>query len=140
MGLLTPQGPQEWHPAPEQVKRVCAEAVAACEEDAGESIVKLAFKFSASHEDIHTTLVGSTSLDMLEANIRWMNEPLDEELLAMVETALASVRNKMWVEKGSEENIALASGGFWAAGHSKDNQIKGISANLGASGLNPAAS
>ena len=130
MGLLTPQGPQEWHPAPEQVKRVCADAVAACEEGAGESIVKLAFQFTASNPDVHTTLVGSTSLDMLEANIQWTNQSLDEELLAMVENALAAVKNKIWVERGSEENIALAAGGFWAAGHSKQNQIVGLSANL----------
>ena len=31
MGLLTPQGPQDWHPAPAQVKQVCAQAVQVCE-------------------------------------------------------------------------------------------------------------
>jgi len=133
MGLLTPQGPQDWHPAPDQVKQVCADAVKQCEE-MGESIVKLSFQFSSSNPDVHTCLVGSTSLDMLETNIRWMNQPLDDDTLAVVEESLASVKNKMWVESGSEENIALASGGFWAAGRSGNNVIVGQSANLGRKG------
>ena len=35
------------------------------------------------------------------------------------------------VESGSEENIALATSGFWAEGHQKDKVIDGASKNLG---------
>ena len=34
----------------------------------------------------------------------------------VVQAALDPIRNKIWVETGSEENIALSAGGLWAAG------------------------
>lgn len=73
--------------------------------------MKLAFQFSSSNPrtprtrphacwyahhpgsgsgSVHTCLVGSTSLDMLDANVRWMNQPMDEDLLAMVPPILSS--------------------------------------------------
>ena len=41
MGLLTPGGPQDWHPAPAVVKEVCKRAVDVCQSQLGENIIKL---------------------------------------------------------------------------------------------------
>ena len=47
------------------------------------------------------------------------------------QAVLDPIRNKIWVEEGSEENIALAAGGLWASGHAQENKIRGVSKNLG---------
>ena len=133
MGLLSPYGPQDWHPAPKAIKKACADAVKLCA-DANEDISKLAFQYTASLTDLHTTLIGVTSPEQLTKNLEWINSPMNASLIGQIEACLAPVKNKIWVEKGSEENIALSYGGFWASGHREDeeqNIITGASSNLG---------
>jgi hypothetical protein len=48
---------------------------------------------------------------------------MDQDLVNEVQAVLAPIRNRIWVEKGSEENIALA-----------DTDIQGAGRNLGRSG------
>lgn len=45
MGLLTPQGPPEWHPAPPEVKEAARAAADYCR-DQGTDLAKLALQFS----------------------------------------------------------------------------------------------
>jgi L-galactose dehydrogenase len=45
MGLLTHQGPPEWHPAPAELKEAAA-AAAACCRDQGVDLSKLALQFA----------------------------------------------------------------------------------------------
>ena len=130
MGLLTPGGPQDWHPAPAEVRKACNEAVQLCER-LGEDIVKLAFQYTFAEQEIASVLVAPPTPEALATNIHWLEQPLDSDLAADVQAVLAPIRNRMWVEKGSEENIALASGGFWAEGHGTTNVIDGSSTNLG---------
>ena len=135
MGLLSPQGPQDWHPAPDAIKKACADAVKLCEET-NEDISKLAFQYTASLDDLHTILIGVTSPEQLKKNLGWINSPLNTSLIDQIEACLAPIKNKIWVEKGSEENIALSYGGFWASGHrgsEEQNVISGASSNLGKS-------
>ena len=115
MGLLTPQGPQDWHPAPEIIKSTCRDAVEICEE-LGEDIVRLAFQYTFQQPDIATCLMGATSSQSIAQNFDWLNQPLNEDAAATVQDALAPIRNKLWVEEGSEHNIARATSRFWASG------------------------
>ena len=98
-------------------------------------IVKTAFQFTATTlPEIHTTLVGVTTADQLKANLDWINTSVDVVALRKISEVLAPVANKLWVERGSEENIALAVSGFWAnSARDEDNAnvIVGTSANLG---------
>ena len=130
MGLLTPGGPQDWHPAPAQVRDACREAVELCDR-LGEDIVKLAFQYTFAQQDIATVLIGAITPEAVETNMRWADAPLDTALVAEVQEVLAPIRNRIWVETGSEENIALASSGFWAEGHGTEKKIAGGSKNLG---------
>jgi hypothetical protein len=45
MGLLTPQGPPEWHPAPPELKQAAAAAADYCKAQ-GMDIAKLALQFA----------------------------------------------------------------------------------------------
>ena len=129
MGLLTPGGPQEWHPAPAEVRAACREAVELCDR-LGEDVVKLAFQYTFAQPDVATVLIGAITPEAVEQNVRWCGQPLNEELAEEVQSVLAPIRNRLWVETGSEENIALASSGFWAKGHGTTKVIEGGSKNL----------
>jgi len=60
MRLLTDEGPPDWHPAPKEVRRGCAEAATFCKErdiDLG----KLALQFAVAEPSIHTNIIETAS-------------------------------------------------------------------------------
>lgn len=105
MGLLTHNGPPAWHPAVAPIRARCAEAAKFCAKR-GADLAKLALQFATSNPGIHTTLSGIGSLSDLERNARWIDEPLDAELLREVQTLLAPVHNQSW-HQGRAENYPV---------------------------------
>jgi aryl-alcohol dehydrogenase-like predicted oxidoreductase len=103
MGLLTPRGAPDWHPAPSEIKDVCARAAQFCT-DKGVDIAKLAVQFSLSNSEIHTTLVGTANPNNIRKNIEWLSEPLDEELLRDVQAVLKPIQNQTWPIGLAENN------------------------------------
>ncbi len=103
MGLLSDDGPPEWHPAPVELKVKCAEAAAYCRQR-GASLSKLALQFSAANPEIDTNIVGAAEVKRVENNIRALEEPLDEELLAEVLEILKPVRDVTWLSGRLENN------------------------------------
>ncbi|XP_047047611.1 L-galactose dehydrogenase-like [Lolium rigidum] len=99
MGLLTDNGPPEWHPAPEQLKLACRAAAEHCRKK-GKSITKLAMKYSLMNNEISTVLVGMNSPEQVEENVAAALElstsGIDEELLHEVEEILEPVKNLTW--------------------------------------------
>jgi len=95
MGLLTNQGAPGWHPASAKIKEACAQAAAHCRRK-GTDIAQLAIQFSLANPDIATTLVGTSKPDKLKKNVKWLEEPMDETLLAEVQEILAPIRNETW--------------------------------------------
>ena len=78
-------------------------AAAFCREQ-GVDIAKLAVQFSVAHRDIPTTLVGTANPANIEKNVRWVEEPLDEALLAEVQRILAPIHNWTWPSGKAENN------------------------------------
>lgn len=101
MGLLTTKGPPVWHPAPANYRDVCAAAVEHCTKRKRD-IAKLALQFAVSNKDIATTLVGTSSSKKIQDNVKWIEEPIDEELLNEVRSILKPVLNQSWL--GGLEN------------------------------------
>ena len=95
MGLLTNQGPPAWHPASDKIKEACAKAAAHCRSK-GADIAKLAVQFTLSNPDIATTLVGTSKSEKIESNVKWLEEPIDQKLLAEVQEILAPIHNETW--------------------------------------------
>jgi L-galactose dehydrogenase len=95
MGLLSLAGPPAWHPAPADVKAVCARAAGFCQRR-GINIAKLAVQFAVAEPRIATTLVGTASIKNISENVRWAGEPLDTDLLADVQEILAPIHNATW--------------------------------------------
>jgi len=109
MGLLTKHGPPKWNPASMLIKDTCYKAVQHCK-SSGQEIERLALQYSLSNENIHTTLVGTASLDEVTKNIYWAEEYLsngfnqkDKQLLEEVNSILKPIQNKSWIS-GLEEN------------------------------------
>ncbi len=102
MGLLSNRGTPAWHPAPANVKEVCAKAAAHCKAK-GASIEKLAVQFSIAEKSIATTLVGSADPENMIRNIKVCSEPLDKQLLGEVLEILKPIHNVTW-PSGKKEN------------------------------------
>ncbi|MBT3342851.1 MAG: aldo/keto reductase [Gemmatimonadetes bacterium] len=102
MGLLTESGPNRGHPATDEIKAACAEAVAYCVEH-GKDIARLALQFGLANPDFATTLVGTTRPEHLTKNVAWLDSDMDEELLAQVGKILAPAKDHTW-SRGLPEN------------------------------------
>ncbi|MDR1583462.1 MAG: aldo/keto reductase [Prevotellaceae bacterium] len=96
MGLLTERGAPDWHPAPKPLQDVCRKAALHCKSK-GKSIEQLAVKYSVSNPRIATTLFSTTRSEAVLQNIRWAEEPLDENLLHEVHAILESRHRDTWL-------------------------------------------
>jgi aryl-alcohol dehydrogenase-like predicted oxidoreductase len=103
MRLLTNRGAPDWHPASEKVRRTCAKAAAFCREQ-GVDIAELALQFSVANPDIPTTLVGTANPAHIQEDVRCVEEPLDETLLAEVMAILEPIHNATWPSGRPENN------------------------------------
>ena len=96
MGLLTERGAPEWHPAPAPLQDLCRKAVDYCRSK-GKSIEQLAIKYSVNNPRIATTLFSTTRPEAVLKNIRWADEPLDEDLLSEVQAILEPRFRDTWL-------------------------------------------
>ena len=103
MRLLSNEGPPDWHPASAEVRKKCAEAARYCREH-GADIGKLALQYAVRHPDIHTHIVGTANPERVLQNIRSLEEPVDEALLAEVLRILKPVHNITWPSGQPENN------------------------------------
>ena len=96
MGLLSERGTPDWHPAPEPLKAACAHAAAYCKEQ-GYPIEKLAVQFSTSlNPRVATTLFSSANPANVLKNIGFANEPMDEALVAEVQSIIGDQMFVRW--------------------------------------------
>jgi aryl-alcohol dehydrogenase-like predicted oxidoreductase len=103
MGLHTNRGGPKWHPAPAELKDICARAAAHCRAK-GASIEKLAIQYTMTQPDIATTVISSADPQTMEKNIQWATEPMDRQLLDEVLAILKPVHNLAWTSGRPENN------------------------------------
>lgn len=101
MGLLSSRELASWHPASEEIKKICKQAAEYCESQ-GEDLAKLAIQFSTQNPLIPTTLVSTASSSNILKNIKWTEEPIDTQLLEEVLRILQPIHNQTW-PSGTEE-------------------------------------
>ena len=95
IGLLTPKGPPDWHPAPPEVRAACAKAVAHCRKKKL-NLARLALQFAVANRDVTTTLVGTADPKKMKNNVKWIEQTLDNRQLADVLEILRPIQNKTW--------------------------------------------
>ncbi len=86
-----------WHKATPEVRRVAKMAADHCA-SAGSDIAKLALQFSIAHPDLTTCITGSANPQRVAQWCQWIQEPLDERLLAEVLEILQPIHNWFYVE------------------------------------------
>lgn len=90
--LLTNAPLPAWLKEPEEVKAAARRAAAHCA-SRGVDIAKLALQFSCAHPDIATTVAGSANPNNIRNWVRWLQEPIDQQLLGEVQAIFAPVKN-----------------------------------------------
>ncbi|PAY16548.1 aldo/keto reductase [Rhodopirellula sp. SM50] len=101
--LLTDAPLPSWHKATDQVREVAKAAAAHCRER-GSDIAKLALQYSAANESFASCVVGSANPDRVAGWCDWLEEPLDETLVAEVKEILKPIHNWVYVEGRPENN------------------------------------
>ena len=93
--LLTRQPLPAWHHAPPVLKEYCRRAVEHCDQR-GVDIASLAVRFCVEHPLIATTIPGTANPVNMANMLKWIEEPLDHELLTEVLAILAPVKDTLW--------------------------------------------
>lgn len=114
MGLLTTQGPPEWHPAPDALKAAAHAAVAAVTSQ-GCDIVKLAIKEAMRQDGIVTHLLGCTTVKQVQANVQAALEGLG---LAEVD---GTGEHEGDAYKAAAEALKPVMGITWTSGRPENN-------------------
>jgi aryl-alcohol dehydrogenase-like predicted oxidoreductase len=90
--LLTNAPLPRWLKEPEEVKAAARKAADLCAKQ-GNDIAKLALQFSCANSDIATTVAGSANPENIRNWARWIEEPIDEQLLREVLAVFEPVKN-----------------------------------------------
>jgi L-galactose dehydrogenase len=102
MGILTKQGPPEWHPAPPEVREAGRRIVELCAAE-GVDTPALALRFCLGHPYVASTLVGMSTRKQVEANLKVLSMASNPVLLEQIRQVVAPVSNCVW-PSGREEN------------------------------------
>jgi L-galactose dehydrogenase len=102
MGVLTAQGPPEWHPAPESVKRAGREVVDLLGRR-GVYPATAALRFCLDHPYVSSTLVGMVSRAEVETNLEALHFALEPALLDQINTVASPAKGLTW-PSGRPEN------------------------------------
>ncbi|MGA3223616.1 MAG: aldo/keto reductase [Acidobacteriaceae bacterium] len=102
MGILTEQGPPDWHPAPQQVRDAGKKAAEFCRLH-GADLPEVALRFCLDHPYVSSTLIGMATMNQVEASLRLLQSSTDKVFLAQIEAILAPVFNYVW-PSGRPEN------------------------------------
>ena len=100
--LLTNASLPEWHKATPEVREVANRAAKHCS-DQGSDIAKLALQYSVAHQSFASCVTGSANPERVSQWCDWLEEPMDERLVAEVKEILKPIHNWVYVE-GRPEN------------------------------------
>ncbi len=93
--LLTRQALPAWHHATPLLREYCRRAVEYCDRK-GVDIASLAIRFCLENSDITTTVAGTANPANMANILKWIEQPLDRDLLEDVLKILGPVKNVLW--------------------------------------------
>jgi aryl-alcohol dehydrogenase-like predicted oxidoreductase len=105
LGLLTPQGPQNWHLGSDKLKAACRRAAEWCAAN-GVHIAELGMRFALANPRFHVTLVGARSPAEIQHDVRSIMQPPDPDAVRAVQEILRPVANEIWHSGRPEYNGA----------------------------------
>ena len=96
MGLLSQRGVPSWHPAPKALVDACQKAVQHCLSK-DYPIEKLAVQYSVSNPRIAATLFSSANPANVLKNLRYIEEPIDWNLVDEVKDIIGDQKRVSWL-------------------------------------------
>ena len=102
LGLLTPQGPPNWHPASPEVKAACAAAAELCAARGTKDIAALGLDFCLAEESIAVTISGACSPEEVRQCTQRVGASLDAALIQEGIDTIGAVHGKQW---GPQEGL-----------------------------------
>lgn len=103
LGLLTPQGPRDWHLGSDRLKAKCREAAEWCNRQ-GIDIAELGMQFALSNPRIHTTLSGALSETEVRKNVACVGKVPNPQLIEALRHILTPVYGHVWPAGRAEYN------------------------------------
>lgn len=101
--LLTHAPLPDWLKEPEEVRAAAKEADRLCDQR-GVDIAQLALQFACAHPDIASMVAGSANPDNIRKWAEWLEQPIDEALLAEVLAIFEPVKDIGHLEGLAENN------------------------------------
>jgi aryl-alcohol dehydrogenase-like predicted oxidoreductase len=92
-----------WHKATPEVRALAKRAADHCAKH-GSDIAKLALQFSVANSDMTTCVTGSANPKRVREWAKWVDEPMDEQLLKDVLDILKPIHNWHYIEGRPENN------------------------------------
>ncbi len=102
MGLLAVGQPSSWHPAPKEVMEVASQIVDFCVARGLDPSV-VALNFSLKHPYVSSTLVGMSTRQHVNTNLKALDQEISLGVRAAIEQIAASAKNVIW-RSGRSEN------------------------------------
>lgn len=102
MGVLSPQGQRDWHPAPPEVFEAGARVRQVCEAH-GRNVAEVAICYALAYEGPHSTLIGVANEAQLASSLEAAGQEISEELQAEIDEAVAGAMDLRWHD-GLQEN------------------------------------
>jgi len=102
MGVLSPQGQREWHPAPPEVFEAGARVRAVCEAH-GRNVAEVALRYALDYEGPHSTLIGVADEEQLASSLSAVEQDISQELQAELDEAVGEALDMRWHD-GLPEN------------------------------------
>lgn len=101
--LLTNSTLPPWHKSTPEVREVAAKAAAFCAER-GTDIAKLALQYSVANKDFASCVTGSANPERVAMWCDWIEEPMDQQLVADIKEILRPIHNWVYTEGRPENN------------------------------------
>jgi L-galactose dehydrogenase len=101
--LLTNSELPIWHKATPEVRAACRRAAKHCQER-GVDIAQLALQFSIAEPRLSTCIAGSADARRIQQWAKWIEQPIDDQLLAEVLAILQPLHNWHHIEGRPENN------------------------------------
>jgi L-galactose dehydrogenase len=102
MGIITERGAPDWHPAPQSIRDAGQRIVALCRQH-GVDASQVALRFCLDHPAVASTLVGMSSCEHVERNLKSLDLHINPSLLQQIRATVAPVAHLTW-PSGLPEN------------------------------------
>ena len=84
MGLLTKDGPPDWHPASEKMLKNVNDLNIYLDNNS-ENIEDISMRYSLANKDVLTTITGAKNINEIDQNIKSISKPLSDKILTEFE-------------------------------------------------------